>query len=402
MAGEYTAPRYMYLPDGWDDCWRAAKAASERSVVQVLAIGDSVTVGANGADFNTDGWLEQVRTWLLSRNDLGGDYWPTYYSADYRAAAWSGTPPFVVSSGSGRSWTAWGLPELAYFTSTPAAGAITFTTPYACGDLDVLLLDGNPGTWEFTVDGWQTGVSATGGNATASVTGVAGTTATIQVTNVGGYRQKRVTVSGLSHATHTVTFGNQSATSVMMPMGVATYLSRSAGLAFARMATYGRGLDKWALSSGVPSDRIQLLQGKIDGGTLTGFGFPTQPHLALLAVGVNDCGGSMKPAAFRQTLDRFCRALRRGRADCSIVFHVNSNPNAGSSDLTSGNFTDPQNWLHYVEAMQACAERWRCAVVNTHERWGETPVAAGFMASGNAHPTLAGHSDIAEQLKEIL
>jgi hypothetical protein len=280
-----------------------------------------------------------------------------------------------VLSATSIAWIQWSFGEIAYYNAGTAANAITFTTPYACTDIDIVYLDANAGTWNYAVDG--------GGSTPVTNTGV-------------GYH-KRIQLTGLANTTHTIVCGTQSAANVLMIAGCITYKSRTSGIGFASTAVYGQTQDDaWGQLHGGPADKPSYLQGK--GAAATGFGFPSQPSLAMLEYGINDCGNGVTVASFTDTLRRLIQALRRGQSRCSILLLGNCNPDAVNGDLTAGNFANSANWVQYLAAMQQTAAYFNCAFVNMHARWGETPLGQGFVNAGGAHPNNAGHADIASVL----
>jgi hypothetical protein len=267
-----------------------------------------------------------------------------------------------------------------------------FTAPVACTDMDLFYLDYNTGNFKYSVDGAanQTVNTSSGGNGGNSFIG-------------------KVQISGLTSAIHTLDIGIQNAASVCLPMGAAIYPSgrSTGGLALARFCNGGQAATDYVsgtLGQFGPTDRIRLIGGpgtQGDSGTYTTrFGYPTQPHLAIFALGANDCNQANSGSDWSTSIRRFIQACRRGVANASILLLIVCNPDGDSSD---GSGFQPQNWYAYWNVAAQFSTMYNVAVASVHARWGETPVASGFLTSGNnVHPTDAGHQDIANFLLPLL
>lgn len=378
----------LYLPTGWDTTWKAAKAASGASTANMAFIGDSITQGAKTTDSTTKPWTELVRTNLLLSKTLGGDYYPTHNSTAFEST-FTGTPPFVWNYTTSLVFNKHGWERMPGFSGTTPVTTLTFTTPQACTQIDFFYVDFASGTFDYKVDG---------GSAT---------TITTTKTGVGTDAQiKKVSITGLANTTHTVVFGNQSTTNVMLIMGCAAYKSTSTGLGFVRNAAAGAeandfvGSTTWATE-----DRITFWSGvnpqSLPYGSTYTFGFPMQPHLAFISYGVNDCTNLRTPASFKRINERFIQALRLGQSNCSIVFVINCMPDTSVSDVTSG-VTNGKYWNNYITVMRELAVQYSCAFVNINSKWGLTPFGQGFMNNNDVHPKDDGHADIANLINSII
>ncbi|GEM_PF-2005469 len=377
---------WLYLPDGWDEAWKAARAASSATPAWITVLGDSISAGLASTDVVNNAWPARLRAKLVAAGyPWYGDFWPTTHSQDWWSAkslgAFAGTPPWVVSSAN-RTWSNWGYGQTPLYTGA-AAGALQFTTPYACSALDLVYFDnyGDGSTWQVVLDG--------GAPQTVTLSGTSG-------------RFKRLAISGLSNTTHTLSCGSQSADNRMQVMGVCTYADPTRGLGLGRVAYPTATL--WELTNGqnAPGDKIITWQGFFAGGA-TGFGFPTQPSLAIIALGVNDCQNPDRGVAqYAHGLRRLVQAFRRGVDNASILLLAPSNPDGVSSDVTGGLFANSDNWHLYLAAMVQIARSYGCALLSLHGKWGELGVAKGVQTATNPHPTDAGHQDIADTLAAIL
>ncbi len=326
-----------------------------------------------------------MRSTLLNTYSRYGDFYPVQYSSEYYTSAsstFSGTPPWSSISSTNRFLGQAAYARVYYWTGA-SSGSATFTTPYACATIDIITVDYANGTWDYTVDG--------------------GSATTVTVTGAGSpYYLRRTRISGLASTTHTVVISNGSATGALMIAGCAAYTSTSAGIGFAWNAVVGASTTLW-LNGTFPTDLSVNYQGKISSAA-TGFGFPGQPSLAIIGLGINDCQSSTAGgvAGYEGMLRRFCQAFRRGVSNCSILFLVMSNPDAVNSDQTSGHFSNSQDWHLYTSAVYRIAQMFNTGVFNVHAKWSGKPVGYGFMDAGNCHPNNSGHSDIATVLATIL
>ena len=386
---------YLYLPAGWNVGWLAAKA-NTGTPIQIMFFGDSVQSGTAGVSDWKKTYPHLLRESLKgSFGGLKSDYWPAWGMSLTPNAAVVGTPPWSAISAttpSGRIGTI-GWHSIDYETAAGAqAGYLqTFTSFDTCTALDIFYQDYNSGTWVYNVDG--------AGDQTVTCTN-AGSAANTAV--------KKISITGLANTTHVVQLGKQSAASVCIPVGIATHNSAlTGGLQIARftnaMATMAN--DYVTGSVGPNPQRLEVLAGLTPsggGGSGTSFGFPMQPHLLIFELGLNDCNGANSVADFGTAIRRMVQACRKGRSNASIIFHIVCNPDSNISDNTSNLFA-PGNWPNYTQVMNQYAQLYNCAILNTHAKWGEYPNTLGFLTNAaNAHPTDAGHADIASTLLGIL
>lgn len=384
---------YLYLPKGWDTGWKAAQAAQGSALAGVLLLGDSIGIGqGSGATGCSDWWTKSyynlIRTSLTSRFSSRSDFFSSADSQDFfsTVGGGQGTTSFWTVSSTGRVWVhPAGMTYAPTFTDTGVANKLVFTSPYACTDLDILYWDQSPATntWTYSVDGG----------------------ADVTVTNTTAFISRKIQLTGLANSVHTLRFGNQnngtSNQSSLWIWGVNAYptnAARTSGVGFARLAHSGYGVLNW-LQSYRPTDVVATLQGKQS--AATGFGFPSQPALCIIGLGVNDLQATSGIEMFREGLRRMIQSLRRGSPSCSIVLVGYCVPDGTYSDM-SLTIANVQSWGLYLGAMRDLAERHTCAFLNIQAKWGSTPQTQGFLGSSNVHPTDAGHQDIANSLLSIL
>lgn len=397
---------YYYLPSGWDTAWQNAKANAGSQRTYVTGIGDSIMNGAWATDIMIDSWWANLRTSLLTNNTLGGDHYGLMYSAAGVAVGGgpgTATPPIVIS---GVNNTNYGIFAGAFnyiaYSETAQTPYITCTPPYNVVGFDIVYLDHIAGTWTYQVD--------------------SGSTTTVTTTGSGSPNDslKKVSITGLTSGSHTLKINSPATFGVCDIIGVTGYTTASSGLCFANMAWPGLGLvigsptgNDLFDTTNAPPDRLALYQG-YQGPTssptsLTGLGFPAQPNLAIIALGVNDAIASVSRANFRDALDRLVWSLRYGKSDaCSIIIAamwcpdgtIGSSTTVANQDYSSNAYTA---YRDLKAAMLECAQVNTCAFVDVQGLFGRTPITNGWITStSDLHPTSAGHLKIANLLSAIL
>src|SRR5947207_12986535 len=133
-------PKWAYLPEGWDDQWRAAKFGCRSAPAWVTVLGESCTqgnnAGASGALSTT--WFARVRAGLLEEFPLYGDCWPAVYSQSFGSPL-GGFVPWA-NNGAAPSWGSGAFVSVPRWTGA-GVGDMTFASPEECEGLDLLYLD---------------------------------------------------------------------------------------------------------------------------------------------------------------------------------------------------------------------------------------------------------------------
>jgi lysophospholipase L1-like esterase len=365
-----TAKRpYLFLPDGWDTGWKAAKAAQGQTPAWVGFIGDSIMQGFNSSDQMLKSFARLIRAGLLGSATPYADFFAPVYSSG------TGAPVAIVNGGSGTGGFG------GQNQSSNLAMAVTLTSPYPCTQIDLWVKQTVAGTWQYAVDG--------GGANTVT-------------NNPTNFFVTRTPITGLTSANHTVVLNNQSLANVLTFCGASFYPAGSGGtgLGFVHNGINGIALSSFNWTFGIPEGWAG--RNAHQGATYAPV-FPQAPHLVILELGVNDCNtANSSPEVYRQYLKSWCHQFRRGRPGCSILFLVPCYPDTEASDTTN-TFANQHTWIYYVEAMYSVARMLNCAVANIHAKWGETPQGSGFISGGSSvHPTDAGHADIANLLLGVL
>lgn len=377
--------RWLSLPDGWDAGYKTALQGAGAAPLKVVCFGDSITLGVKASDWNATAWPGLLRAYLIARNagGQGADYHPTLESQTMVSGyTWAGTPPWVVNN-TNRSHFVQVLGDCPVYTDTGVAAKLVWTA--IDGDvteLEILYLDYSASTWDYAC-------KDAGGNVVTSGT----------VTTAGTILYKKLSLTGLATPVHTVEIGNQSVSQRMQIAGIIAYQNRSRGLQFAKLGMSGLGLTAFSPTGGIPVDNVIPWQGTYAGGA-TGLGFPAAPDLFLLAFGVNDCQTSGRYVrCYEATMERLCRALRRGNPNVSILMLAMHLPDGDNSDMAATGLTNTYSYPLYLARMRRVAETFGAGFVNIHAKWGETAVAQGFVASNDLHPNDAGNADIFAALK---
>lgn len=396
--------KWILAPDGWDTAWKAARSASGSSPAKVLVLGDSNSQGYQSTDHMAKSFVYLIRNALVAKYGSCADFYSVMHSARFivttgYSIAPTGTQPWTMDTTFGASGSNfhYGLgctmfQDSGTFPQTWLnAGNAVFVSPYSCTDMDIIWHDWNTtGTWKYNID------NAVGGGL-------------VTVTCDGRNSVRRTSITGQTNAVHTVRFGGASVTLAAGLNGVVCYNvanAKTKGISFANMSGLGFRMYDWqCANNAIPADRIQQLQGRsktaVATEILTGFGFPTQPHLTIIELGINDCQQSGGLVQFRIGLRRLCEALRRGQANASILFLVCANPAIATTDMTQ-EFVHATSWSSYVDNIYGVAAEYNCGVYNVHANWMSTPVASGYLTATDAHPTDVGHQAIADTILPLI
>lgn len=428
IAAQVRTPEYVSYPNvtpRWDAGWKTAQAAIGTTPAGVLCLGDSITAGTTPmSDVQTKCWPALVEAALVAK-----------YGWTRRARYWhnSGpsypTPncPFSVAQNGhilGSLHVGWlGTDVIKWPNATPIAdwGQI-YTSTQVCVDLDVFWTDAYAGTWQLVVDPSNVGDAFTytvdGGGSTGGTTGTA-----ITLTNSGPLsavdgtgtvngpttKVKKITLTGLPSRVHTLKWGNTSAQFYQAAVqGVTEYptgRSVAGGLNFARIANSGETGTVWADATNFyPVDPPRLVGKGVTpqttAGTAAGYGFPLNPHLAIIVLGCNDITAKTD-TSFMKGLESMIVGLKAG-SSASILLVVEPIPSRTLADVDVGaTYANWANWGQFVDRIYALADIYNLGVVNLHQKWGQRPGALGMMTN-NIHWNDAGHADLAAILSLLL
>lgn len=428
MGGFISAPPRklaagVYAPDHWDDGWRAAKRAAGTTPARVMLIGDSITSGqpGNNAADNTQDWLNESyygylrdRLALRINGGLGAEFFglnesilrnPFYHDAFgahaplfYADGALTG-PSGTIPGDFGWSVVRHGWWWIAASTTTTAWANNTsymaaFTPPYD----DVVQVDALYVNYFGNASAnWKYGPNANSSGAT-TVSGI----------GISGNAVNRTTVYSGAASQPTVYFGGQGHSSDFYLLGCVAYRSTSGGLQIARHAFTGKTAGEFTSGEGFPSDTAKALMGGHNGTSYDAIGFPTCPHLAIFALGINDnnrsqtdaSGVNADPHTYMHVLRRVVEAGRRGRPDMSILILLPYYPPVDYAD--GPGFAYGDSWVDYHQAAQVVAREYGCALLGVNARWGATAFAQGFTPVNDGHLLAAGYADVAEFIAGVV
>ena len=394
---------YLYLPSGWDTAWKTAKAAIGSQRAYITGIGDSIMSGQGSSNILTTSWWALMRSAILAANgnQLGGDL----FGMNYTPMGYNppGSPLTLYGVQNTDYYWAYAAFSWALFSnSTVKIPLISCTTSYPVTGFDIIYIDYVPGVWTYNIDG--------GSNTTVTCTGNGAFANSIV---------KKVSITGLTSGVHTLNINSPDTNAACVILGITPYAS-SSGFCFANMALASFGLVQGSAANAslsdtalMPPDKLSLYQGytgKTSAPTaLTGFGFPAQPDLAIIAIGVNDAGTSITRIQYRDALDRLVRCLRFGKSDaCSIIIAAMYQADgtlATSTAVTNQEFTQwgLTPYHDFRAAMLEVAQCRNCAFVDVYSAFGNKPVSNGWITSAtDIHPTNAGHAKIASLMGSIV
>jgi hypothetical protein len=399
----------IYLPDGWDAGYKAARVAAPTAPLRALAIGDSITLGTpagnvltdSGYDWIADGWFDKVVRGLIDRYDLidGGAFFsplsegqfvtvtPIFQTPLYAGGGANGAEPFLQVSGIGRVGDSNGWWRQAWWTDTTAmtttgTALMRFNPPAGTLRLDVISANRGAGTYRVNV----LGTPGAGDQ-------------TITLTASDGSVQANTVYSSASPLAQFVYFGGQSGSGIMRVNGVMAYKHATAGIQYGRMAYGGRTFGEFAQVAGslVPTDKPKGLFRTDDGYT----GFPRNPSLVFLAAGINDNSQGLQaygPDGYRAGLERTIQWIRRYTPTASICIALPWHSTDGDDQQ---NQVNNESWGAFCLAARVVAERWNAAFLDFQPLFGLTPVADGYVTT-DAHPTRAGYTKIADTILGVL
>jgi hypothetical protein len=365
------------LPPGWDNVWKAARDASNTAPAWITAFGASLSYGQVATDQITKGWLGILRSQLLARGyqEYAQFYSPNYASGWDLTNPWKGTtPPFTLASNFTKQ--PGGLVAFPDYASGSTFPMVTFNPSVPATAIEALYWDTLSGTWSYALDPY----------------GSSGASGTITQTNTG--LLTKLTFTGLPSRPHSIAMGGPGQSNMMRIVGGSAYPNGTTGngIGFARVNAPGLAYAGFFGGNAViPADACLTWQGSAGpGAPATGFGFPTQPHLAIFE-GALDLTNVGIMSGIR-VLDRLCQAVRRGRRNCSIMFILPATCGDASDDDTAL-FAGRNSWHLWCLMIQNLAMIYNAAFVNIDQRWSDQGVALGYQGQGNVHALDAGHLD---------
>lgn len=399
-----------YLPYGWNVSWARAISNVMNNQVNVLGIGDSITQGWGSSDVLQTSWWALLRQSLINRYIYhSGDFYSLMLSS--QAVSTFGGPgtatyPYVMTGTINTNFGIFtGIYNYGVFNDTAQPNVLTFTSLYACTAMDIIYINGfQAGSWTYAVDG--------------------GTPVTVNTSGSGNPASgalTRISITGLTNNIHKIAISSLDANFGSMAIGgVIAYKSKVNGIEFANMGWPGMGLvlgsqanNNLSDNGSMPIDRLAIYQGftgtTATPTTLTGFGFPAQPDLAIIALGVNDASAGVTVAQYTTSLTNLIYSIRFGKHDAtSIIIMGMWGPDgkaASSTTVTNTDYTGTATPSYALlrQAMLQVAQIFGCAYIDIYSSFGRYPVTNGLITSvTDLHPTNLGHSIIANLVNNIL
>lgn len=344
---------------------RAALAAAGSTAVNVVIHGDSITAGADGSTVNTNGYAYQIERELKRRFGKGNSesIW-LYNNLDGTNGRWQRVvdgPDAWNPSGSILNFG--GIRGYAW-TDTGTSANLRVQNLYGTG-IEIYYVR-NPNTtaqWSYKVDsGSSVNVSQ---SATASLA-----TAVVE----------RVQITGLSLANHQIDIFGPASGKVSIT-GVS-----------ATMGTTGVRFHNWSQSAYTTNQWLGQPGGEPDDNRALGFA-AVQPKLLILALGVNDAGGTPNLATYTANLQKAITAQTYG----SVLLLWTSPTPSGASEAARQQYVDAMLGLVH-------ANPTKVAFINGKDFFGgliATMSARGY-TSDSLHPNGAGHRALAQLVLSAL
>ena len=317
----------IIAPPGWKDTWKAALAAKDTTPAWLTVIGDSIATGAYAdTTWFADGWVSLLRD-ALCEADLSGlyaEYIPALMHNTTSARGTAADMPWSDPDALGPNVdTQAGWHSIYYYDDTNVE-LQRFTVPYDCIDA-FLFVSQYADTADYQIN---SDPRVTFGPPTYS-------------------REFMKIPLGALVAGDVVKVGWQGSANYTRPAGI-TLVKATTGVGVgrftvgnARLTTYASyGQNHYPGGGGAFNPGIiEMWAGE---NPMSGvrpitysYGFPTQPHLAIIALGVNDIFIDATSDDYWETLSRTVAGLRRGRADCSVLIMLPDYPEQEYSDTTS-------------------------------------------------------------------
>lgn len=354
--------------------WHVAEANARFNVANIVAIGDSISVGV-GADGQPNGtpgtayddtvrprgWVGHLRSHFADKYGNTGPGWISAPDNGLRVTLANG----ALSATYG--------PREQGFRITGATHTATITTSETFTGIEFWTWDGGSGTFNVTIDGGapQSFNAGTG--------------------NINLRTWTKHTISGLSDATHTVVFGNPSASAFFA--GVNAY-RQTTGVRVHRMAKSGD-----TTNNVLGLDSINNANTEAKARSLAAIGLVPAANLVIVALGVNDHGNQASTDTTTQaqpgtTPDQY-EANMRAIANQAVA--------AGAAVLLLGEPRRPAPTGAYTEqdywdrAKKIAQDTDHVAFLDINDVWGSNTLGnqLGLYTASSVHPTIAGHASMA-------
>lgn len=345
--------------------WRAAlaNAAIGAGEARVACFGTSIAVAQGVATAATESYPNQLRSMIAARAGV----------------AVAGTGPVLCHLGDTPNDSRWSYSgtwskfnpgptnRTVLYSCTSNGGTATFTSDLA-GTIAEFWFSQSSGAFSFTVDGAapSSGVTVTGGTYSA------GTVTPTTSTTIG-----KVSVTGLSDATHVIVV-----TRITTPLYLAAACVRKAnGLSVGAIGAGGARLSDTSLSQ--PYDLRTFMN------------TTWAPHLVIANFMTNEAYTQVSAATFKTQLDAMCVSIANAGSDLVLVGEIP----AGGTDQGGA----AMNLTAYRQALYEVADLYDLPILDQFDRWGSYTSANGLGFMSDAfHPNKKGYRDYAAGVLPII
>lgn len=340
---------------------KLAQAAVGAGTCRVLCAGDSITegVGATGKP-DVSSYPTYLRSLLVGRGyTSAGTGWvpPRNNNTGNTDSRWNIVSGFAVFGG------ATTYNNFVMSTTTNGANAI-FTSDVAGDTVDIAYLDSSAyGAFTYSIDNASSGLGF--GTITPS-------SATPRVF--------KLTVSGLSNATHTVKITTTSTTQSFL--GPVQVRNSAGGLLLSNLGVGSSQTDTWASTASYYHNGPYAAA--ID----------TYDLVIVEPMIVNDAVVGLGSSATLTNLTNIVTTFQATGADVVMLCPGTPNPAGTISAAT---------WTPYRQAVYTVADSLNVPVLEPADRWGAWATAqANGLMNDQYHPTSAGYRDIASGLLRLI
>lgn len=347
--------------------WRNAIADIDSNPAKIMILGDSIAYGMHASNIMLTNWVNRMRVALSKQlgdqglgwiplptgNPQGGADQPqwTLTGAGWTVSYSNGSPTYGVSA---RFLMATGAANSASFQFTGTA----FDLVYAQG-----------------TQGASSGVAMT-------VDGVAVTPPNFNSATDGNFGKVK-SYTGFSAGTHTV----------QITAPASGYVYVEGAMTFNPPASGAKGVQIYNFAE--PSATTKWFPQSLCLSV-------AQPHLSIIALGMNDANNTGLAAAYMQNMGNIITACQAQNSSVLLVAYFDVNDSRKSA------------WQSLIPQLYQLADKYNVALVDIYTRWGKSynlAQIAGLMGaspyvgsagSDTVHPSDKGHRDIASAIARHL
>ena len=361
-AGAYTRVGnvYNFSPNALRKTRAAlARAAAGSGYARIVCVGDSITAGKGATNRYTGSFPSVLRSVLSAQGATGGGTgwcFPFANLGTTNDSRWTYTNFGPYTSGDQTTMN--------FVSSTTANATLSFTSDQSGTVVDIAYLN-NSGAFTYSIDGG----------------------AAVTVTPTGTQTIQKVTISGLSNATHTVLI--TASTASFTAISAIQVRNSTSGLLVSNPAVAASKTTPWTTGGSLP----WYVSGK--------FARLVEPSPDLVIIEpmvVNDAqtsGGLVAPATSQSNLVDIITQFKglSGAPEILLVMPPTPNP----ANITTA------TWTPYVQAVYAAADSAGVPLIDVADRWGSYSTANGLgLMFDTYHPSDAGYQDTARAIAALV